>query len=267
LKWAFHQPRPYWFSTSVTAHFSETSFGLPSGHAQNAIAIWGIIAHSFNKRWGWIVAAFLMFFIGISRPVLGVHFPQDTLLGWAVGLVVLLLFMKVEPSFVRWLNTKKPGYKVALYALISLAIIFLGTLLLSPLRGWTMPSTWAANIQAAFPMEELPHPASLSPQVTLAGVFFGLTLGYTLLFNGAGFAVQGRWWHFVLRYLVGILGVLVIWAGLDQFFPDGETLIPLFFRYLRYFLVGLWMSWLAPLLFIRLHIANPLKVNAGIHPK
>ena len=41
LKISFHGPRPYWISTSVKAFASETSFGLPSNHAQCATVLWG----------------------------------------------------------------------------------------------------------------------------------------------------------------------------------------------------------------------------------
>jgi membrane-associated phospholipid phosphatase len=69
----------------VKALVSEPSFGLPSGHAQNSVAIWGILAYSFKKNWLWSIAVILMFLIGVSRLVLGLHFPQDTLLGWMDG--------------------------------------------------------------------------------------------------------------------------------------------------------------------------------------
>ena len=256
LKWVFRQPRPYWVSTQVKPALSESSFGLPSGHAQNAVAIWGIIAHSFKKGWGWIAAILLMVLIGISRPILGVHFPQDTLLGWTVGLILLILFSKIEPVILGWLKVKSDGFKIVFFGMVSISLIIISALFISPLNNWSMPVVWVENIQAAFPTEEIPHPHSFSPQVSLAGVFFGLTLGHTLLVKGSGFAVKGKWWQLILRYLVGVIGVFVIWYGLDQVFPDGETFIPYVFRYLRYFLVGLWVTYLAPILFIRLRLAK-----------
>src|SRR3989337_578653 len=43
LKLAFHGPRPPWYSPDVRAFVSETSFGAPSGHAMNAVAVWGFL--------------------------------------------------------------------------------------------------------------------------------------------------------------------------------------------------------------------------------
>lgn len=81
LKMTFHAPRPYWFSANVNPLSAESSFGLPSGHSQNAVAIWGSAALYLGKRWVWGIALALMFLIGFSRLYLGVHFPQDILAG------------------------------------------------------------------------------------------------------------------------------------------------------------------------------------------
>ncbi len=258
-KWIFHQPRPYWVSTKVTAYFTETSFGLPSGHAQNAVTIWGIISHSFKNRLLWVIAILLMFLIGISRPILGVHFPHDTLLGWTFGIIILVFFIKTEPVFLKWFSPRSILFKISFYFFFSLILIFASALVLYPLSDWVMPEVWVENIQSAFPQEEIPIPLTLSSQVSLAGVFFGLTLGHTILFQKKGFSVKGRWWQLVLRYLIGVLGVIVIWYGLDQLFPDGESFIPYVFRYFRYFSVGFWVTFCAPTLFIRFRLANHRK--------
>ena len=49
LKMAFALPRPYWVDPTVRALSPETSFGIPSGHAQNAVAVWGVIASTRNS--------------------------------------------------------------------------------------------------------------------------------------------------------------------------------------------------------------------------
>jgi membrane-associated phospholipid phosphatase len=260
IKWLFHEPRPYWVSSKITAHLAESSFGLPSGHAQNSVTIWGIIAHSFKKNWGWVIAAILMFFIGISRLVLGLHFPQDTILGWLLGIILLFGFIKLEPRVVNWLKKRSISQRILTFFLLSMMIILIGYFILVPLKDWTLPVQWADNITIAFPGEELINPLALSSQVTLGGVFFGLTFGYTVLFAGAGFDPKGIYWKRILRYFVGLIGIVIIWYGLDLVFPDGENLVPLIFRYIRYFLVGLWVTYLGPLLFIRLRLAKPSKI-------
>lgn len=50
LKIPFHAPRPYWVSTAVKPLWAESSFGIPSGHAQQAVAVWGFTAGSLNAH-------------------------------------------------------------------------------------------------------------------------------------------------------------------------------------------------------------------------
>lgn len=40
-KQALAGPRPYWYSSHVRGLWVETSFGVPSGHAQHAAVVWG----------------------------------------------------------------------------------------------------------------------------------------------------------------------------------------------------------------------------------
>ncbi len=45
LKIFFHAPRPYWYNADVRLlGGGETGFGLPSGHAQTSVVLWGMIA-------------------------------------------------------------------------------------------------------------------------------------------------------------------------------------------------------------------------------
>ena len=50
LKLLFADPRPYWVSSQVKAFVAEGMFGIPSGHAQNTVALGGIIASRVRKR-------------------------------------------------------------------------------------------------------------------------------------------------------------------------------------------------------------------------
>lgn len=258
-KWIFHTPRPYWYSRQVKIFKAESSFGMPSGHSTSAVTIWGYLAASFRKTWFLIVAIGLMIMIGLSRMVLAVHFPHDVLFGWTLGIVILWGYIKAEPKVTRWLHSKTPTSKILISFLVSMVMIVIGILVLIPLSDWSIPATWLENAAIAFPDEPQINPVSLSGEITIAGTFFGLTAGHILLFANRGYSSKGEWWQQILRYLLGIVGVFAIWAGLDKIFPDGNNFIPYFFRYLRYGLVGFWITFLAPKIFIRLKVAEPLK--------
>ena len=77
---------------------------FPSGHATNAIVAYFAMALLLfddpgQKRTAAALTLVLAFLIGISRPILGVHWPSDVVGGWAFGLLwVTLVFGVME----RW---------------------------------------------------------------------------------------------------------------------------------------------------------------------
>lgn len=87
---------------------------FPSGHATVAFALaFAILLR--NKRWGWTLVA-LAAFVGVSRVVVGVHYPSDIFGGLVVGGLSALAaspFKKaVEPYldlFSVFRNHKRPS--------------------------------------------------------------------------------------------------------------------------------------------------------------
>jgi hypothetical protein len=75
-----------------------------------------------------------------------------------------------------------------------------------------------------------------------------------------GFSAHGTVNQRALRYVVGVLGVGVLWFGLGAVFPRGDELLPYILRFARYSLVGLWVSAGAPWLFIKLRLAHGLQI-------
>jgi len=71
-----------------------------------------------------------------------------------------------------------------------------------------------------------------------------------------GFSASGPLWKRAARYVVGLVGVLVLYVGLKAIFPDGDTFVPSIFRYIRYAAVGLWMSGGAPWTFAKLNLTE-----------
>lgn len=266
IKISLLQPRPYWVDPRVIAYTTEISFGLPSGHAQHAMAVWGSLAAWLRKPWAWIVAGLLIFFIGLSRLYLGVHFPTDVLFGWILGALLLWAFLRLEPPVLAWLKLLQPYQQTLLALAGSLILLALAALLRLSRIGWEMPTAWLSTIAVTAPGAELPVPLSLTGLVSNAGAFFGLAAGAIGLQARGGFQPRGTTAQLALRYVIGLVGVLLLWRGLGLLLPGDESLSGYFFRYLRYILIGLWVTGLAPFLFIRLRLAQPLKNTVGITP-
>jgi membrane-associated phospholipid phosphatase len=249
LKLVLHGPRPYWYSPSVHGLAEETSFGIPSNHAQNAVVVWGILAAFFKKWWSWLVAVLLMVLIGFSRLYLGVHFPHDVVLGWLLGGLVLWLALRFWDPLAAWVKRQSASWQILAAFLVSLGLFLLSLIPAIWLQAtaWQPPQNWAAYATQAI---------SLQNAATSAGIIFGLLAGLVWIARQGGFQTRGSWWKLVLRYLLGLAGVLVIRYGLKFIFPEGETALALFLRYLRYTLIGFWVSALAPWMFIHLKLAD-----------
>jgi undecaprenyl-diphosphatase len=84
---------------------AEVSYhSFPSGHAANSMMVYlGIALLAFEdpayRRLAVAAALLLSFLIGISRPMLGVHWPSDVVGGWAFGALWLLLVLALADRF------------------------------------------------------------------------------------------------------------------------------------------------------------------------
>lgn len=259
FKLAFHGPRPFWLDPQVKALRVETSFGIPSGHAQNAAAVWGGLASYLHRPWAWIIAAILAFFIGFSRLVLGVHFPTDVLAGWLIGALLVWAVVRLEEPVIGWLGRQSLTGGILMIFAGSMVLILLNVLARISLDGWQIPAAWIQNASLAYPDlktgELAIDPLGISDTFTSAGALFGLAAGAFFLARRGGLACKVPWWQRIVRTLVGLVGVLIIWQGLGKVFPDGEYWIPYILRYVRYALVGSWVAFFAPLIFRRLKLA------------
>jgi len=260
FKLLFAAPRPYWISGQVKPFLYESSFGIPSGHAQDAVALWGIMAagaQRAGKRWAWALAVVIAFFVGFSRLYLGVHFVHDVIAGWLIGFIILLAFLKFWDPVAAWLKTKTLIQQIMLAFVISLVMVGIGIWSKARLHGYVFPVEWADNALRAGP---LPEPVSLEGIITSAGSLFGLAAGTAWMVYRGGYQASGPLEKRALRYVTGLLGIMVLWIGLGELFPRGETVLPLILRYVRYSLVGLWVMAGAPWLFFHFKLADPPKI-------
>ena len=255
LKVYLHDPRPYWYDPNVQLLTqTESSFGIPSGHALIAMAVWGGLAASIRKNWAWIASGMIVFMIGMSRIVLGVHFPTDVLAGWVIGAVLLTLMVVFEDRIAAFFNRFSFGGKAALALLPAAAVILTGVAVNNKVEAsFSIPQEWMDHAGAAGNTEI--EPFNNTVYTTNAAVFFGAVVGYSWLGMRGGFNAGGAWGKRILRYVVGLAVAVAIWAGLDAVFSalaEDTTLFGHILRFVRYGLVGLWIGGVGPLVFKRL---------------
>lgn len=97
LKFFFARSRPTEINLIV-----EKGYSFPSGHSMLSLAYYGffvyLILNSNIKRKNKILAiislALLIFFIGLSRIYLGVHYASDVLAGFAISAAYLILYIQ-----------------------------------------------------------------------------------------------------------------------------------------------------------------------------
>ena len=90
LKDYFQDPRPA-MEFMLDPRIGQ-SYGWPSGHAQIAVTLWGLIAIEFKKNW---LTAFCVLMIGLvsfSRMYLGVHDIGDVFAGLLIGIIILAIW-------------------------------------------------------------------------------------------------------------------------------------------------------------------------------
>jgi undecaprenyl-diphosphatase len=86
LKGQFGRVRPHivpWLDLPTNASF-------PSGHSSNTMAILLLFALLSGGGWRTYVAVAVAILVGLTRIVLGVHWPSDVLGGWLIGAGVAL---------------------------------------------------------------------------------------------------------------------------------------------------------------------------------
>ncbi|NLG83040.1 MAG: phosphatase PAP2 family protein [Firmicutes bacterium] len=218
----FRLPRPAHYRPEL-ALVEQGGYGLPSGHAQNTMVLWGTLAVWSGKTWVRVAAGLLILLVGFSRIYLGVHFPTDVVVGFGIGVMLLVLFFAVTPALDERLA--RMGSLPRLLFLLALPLLLV-----------------------------LLHPSKEA--VAGIGAMTGLGLGAVPIAHRRSFNAGGPWAQRIARYLLGIAVLIGLYFGLSAVFPGVGSSLYLPFRFLRYMLLGLWAGLGAPWIFLKLRLAG-----------
>jgi len=217
------QPRPFTYDQRVQSIVHASGGGLPSGHTQNAVAIWGFLAARSGKAIFWLIAGFLMVGIPLSRVYLGVHFPTDLFGGYLLGGIILILFLMLAPRVENWLIEKGFAWQLLISLFGPLVLVLL-------------------------------NPTGDKYVLSMASVLMGVCTGFVLERRFVRFSCESTWSKRAIAYLLGVTVLFGLWGGLKFAFSGLEPAG--LFRFTRYALVGLWGGVGAPWMFVRLRLAD-----------
>jgi len=255
LKLIFALPRPYWVNDKVRALASESSYGIPSGHSQNAVVLWGRLATALKHPVITLICIALIVLISFSRLYLGVHFPTDVLGGWLMGGLLLTLFMALDKPISQRLEKASFRCKLILAIILPLCLLSLGILVSTITAQREIPEEWIKAAHIATPQADPIDPQNPEGIISAAGSLLGLCVGYVLFLQWNGYKVAGSMKKRLARYIVGVCGVVIFFFGLRMIFPHDDSLVAISLRFLRYAFVGFWVSYLAPRVFVSLRLA------------
>jgi membrane-associated phospholipid phosphatase len=248
LKFLLDQPRPFFAGYDPSlGMIPESLGGLPSGHAQNALVLWMIIASWFKKKSLYAAAAILCLLTGFSRIYLGVHFPTDIAGGWILGGMILGVYFCVMRFFDRQTTDGKSSQLEKFFGM-----------------GDGRAGIFCAAAAAFVMILYRPAGEILAPAAMLLGMAFGFNLNRRLVgFKSTCGSGKGAAKTAVLfaRFVLGAAGIVLIAAIFEcflrlAFFAHYYFLI----YFLRFFCAALWVFAGAPRIFVlcRLAQANPV---------
>jgi undecaprenyl-diphosphatase len=221
LKAIVRAPRPFTVLPSIAGKrlATATGYSFPSGHTTTAASFYAALAVNYKKRALSIFCAIMIILVGTSRLYLGVHWPVDVFGGLVLGVSISLLAYK---ALGKLYEDSDKRYRFSL--IVGLVALISGCILAILLQA-------KAIDEVAF--------SDLMKTLALSG---GGYLGFALEVKKINYKTDGTVMKKLLRYLVGLAGVLVIMAL--------KLVIPSSIYYLgslvRYALIGFWATGLYP---------------------
>lgn len=152
------------------------TYGLPSGHAQVAAAMWFWLAYEARRGWAFVGAAVITICVSFSRVYLGVHDVSQVLVGAGLGLAGVVLFAWLVGPAARYWQLLPDAARLALLAA-------------------SIPLLWLI-----WPNGQSPDQAAAVP-LLLAGWWAGVMLDRRV---APGASIPALWRYRLLAITVGI---------------------------------------------------------------
>lgn len=212
------------------------SYSFPSGHSSGITVVFSSISLSVRKKVFYIISIIIILFSMFSRLYLGVHFLQDVLSGFALGLCITLIYYIPLKDYIN--NNKNFPFNLVLTKIGQISFTFF--FIIFPFLFISLPVNFDRG------------------QI---GFLIGGNLAYLLLginFKNSSIEYKLKFTSVIIRIIVGFAIYMILRIGLSYIFKliFPERLIELiYFRFVRYFLVGFLTVGLSLFTFIKFKLA------------
>ena len=217
-----------------------TGYSFPSGHTTEATSVYGTtIAWQYKKRkWLAVLCGVLLALTGFSRNFLGVHTPQDVIVGFSATLIIILIVGFVQPK-IDGDDRKLDILSIAGVLLVIATIIYIlvkpypmdyvdGVLLVDPNK--MMDDTFKACgaftgllagsfVERHFIRYEIPTGAKNLPILGFVGFMIVFSWKEYLAPATLVQAFGGHWGHFIARFIMWVF-VVALWPLVIKKFSD-----------------------------------------------
>ena len=233
LKLWFRIPRPWvkdpGFTIVESARAEATGYSFPSGHTQNAFAVFGAPARYFKSTALRIVLVLLIALTAFSRMYVGVHTPLDVGVSLIVGTVLVFV---IYPFFRDMARSPKKVY-IIFGIFIVMAAAFVVFVELYDFPADIDTDNYASGLKNAY-------------MILFCAV--GLLLTFYVDTKYVRFPTQAVWWAQIIKVVAGLGILLALKAVLKA------PLLALFGGHsvahgVRYFIVILFAGILWPMTF------------------
>ena len=195
LKLWFRIPRPWVkdpnFTIVESARAEATGYSFPSGHTQNAFAVFGSPARFFKNTALRIIFIFLIALTAFSRMYVGVHTPLDV----GVSLIVGTILVFVIYPFFRDMDKNPKKVYIIFGIFIVLAAAFVAFVEL-----YDFPADIDAENYASW----------LKNAYMILFCAIGLMLTFFIDTKYVHFHTQAVWWAQIIKVVVGLAILLAL---------------------------------------------------------
>lgn len=195
LKLWFRIPRPWVkdpnFTIVESARAEATGYSFPSGHTQNAFAVFGAPARFFKNTALRIVFILLIALTAFSRMYVGVHTPLDV----GVSIIVGTILVFVIYPFFRDMDKSPKKVYIIFSIFIVLAAAFVAFVELYDFPADIDAENYASGLKNAY-------------MILFCAI--GLMLTFFIDTKYVHFPTQAVWWAQIIKVVVGLAILLAL---------------------------------------------------------